>query len=153
MNPCFTSTLTFTPHRIHAVALYCSDGRFGDQIDDFLHHHLGLPNYDRVALPGGPAWLRFRGNGSLGQYALVRDQIDFLVQAHGLHRAVLIAHYGCAYYLRKHGRDADGVLAQQIEDLHDGARTLRIAYPSVEIETYLARADGVRVSFTSSRDH
>jgi hypothetical protein len=64
---------------------------------------------------------------------------------------VLIAHYGCAYYLRKHGRDADEVLAQQIEDLHDAARTLRTAYPSVEVETYLARAEGDQVSFTPSR--
>ena len=41
--------------RIHAASIYCSDGRFGEQMDEFLHQGLGLPRYDRLAVPGGPA--------------------------------------------------------------------------------------------------
>src|SRR3712207_4986190 len=102
MEPLFISSGTFEPHRIHAVAMYCSDGRYGGHVDEFLHQHLRLPNYDRLVVPGGPAWITYRGSSSLLQQGLVRDQLNFLVEAHELQRAVLIAHYGCAYYLRRH---------------------------------------------------
>src|SRR5207253_1617521 len=99
MQPIFSSTEPFEAERVHAVAIYCSDGRYGDHFDQFLHRHLCLPNYDRLAIAGGPAWLSYRSSASLIQYGMVREQLDFLVGAHGLRRAVLIAHYGCAYYL------------------------------------------------------
>jgi hypothetical protein len=51
----FISTVPFTEARIRAASIYCSDGRFGEQIDEFLHQGLGLPRYDRLAVPGGPA--------------------------------------------------------------------------------------------------
>jgi hypothetical protein len=51
----FVSTVPFTEARIRAASIYCSDGRFGEQIDEFLHQGLGLPRYDRLAVPGGPA--------------------------------------------------------------------------------------------------
>ena len=145
--PAFTCTDPFEPQRVHAVAVYCSDGRYGDHIDEFLHRYLRLPNYDRLAIAGGPAWLTYRSSASLIQYGLLRDQLDFLVSAHGLRRAVLIAHYGCAYYLHRHGGDADTVLPTQIEDLHDATITLSNWYPSLQVERYLARAIGGRVQF------
>ena len=37
-----------------AAAVYCSDGRFGEHVDDFLHNALKLPRYDRLAVPGVP---------------------------------------------------------------------------------------------------
>ena len=49
----FTSSFGFEAHRVGAAAVYCSDGRYGEQMDEFLHKHLGLPEYDRVAMPGG----------------------------------------------------------------------------------------------------
>ncbi len=143
MPPLFVSSAPFEPERVHAVAIYCSDGRYGDAIDEFLHRHLGLPNYDRLAIAGGPAWLS----------GMVRDQLDFLVGAHALRRAVLIAHYGCAYYLHRHMGDADGVLPIQIQDLHDAAGTLRNWHSALRIEAYLARAAGGRVQFEPIPDH
>jgi hypothetical protein len=147
MPPIFTSSVPFEPRRVHAVAIYCSDGRFGDQIDEFLHHHLGLPNYDRLAIAGGPAWLGFRSSASLSQCGLVRDQLDFLLQVHGLRRVILIAHHGCAYYLRRHVGDADSLLPTQLQDLRDAAATIRNWYTTLQVETYLARAADGEVSF------
>ena len=46
------------------------------------------------------------------------------MEAHRLRRAVLIAHYGCAYYLTRYGGDADNVLPTQLLDLRDAATTL-----------------------------
>src|SRR4051794_30188029 len=51
----YTSRLPFDARRVGAAAVYCSDGRFGEQMDEFLHDGLGLPRYDRVAVPGGAA--------------------------------------------------------------------------------------------------
>jgi hypothetical protein len=152
MQPIFTSTVPFEAERIAAVAIYCSDGRYGDQFDEFMHRHLGLPRYDRLAIPGGAAWLGWRSSASLGHYGLLSDQLDFLVQVHDLRRAVLIAHYGCAYYLRRHPGDADSLLPTQIQDLRDAANALRNRYTRLQVETYLARADGDRVSFASIPD-
>jgi hypothetical protein len=147
--PLFVSSTPFETERVQAVAIYCSDGRYGDQIDEFLHRHLGLPNYDRVAIAGGPAWLSYRSSASLVQYGLVHDQLDFLVEAHRLRRAVLIAHYGCAYYLRRLAGDAESVLATQIQDLHDASETLKNWYRDLQIENYLARAMDGLVHFES----
>ena len=39
----FISSLAFDGARIHAASIYCSDGRVGEQIDEFLHEGLHLP--------------------------------------------------------------------------------------------------------------
>jgi hypothetical protein len=152
MESIFTSTASFDPIRVHGVAIYCSDGRYGDAVDEFLHLHLGLPNYDRLVLAGGVAWLSYRSSASLIQYGLVRDQTDFLVEAHRLRRAVLIAHYGCAYYLHRYGGDADSVLPTQLLDLRDAASTLRAWYSSLQVEIYLAHPKEGHVEFSLVAD-
>jgi hypothetical protein len=147
IEPIYTSTIPFEPERVHAAAIYCSDGRFGDQVDEFLHQHLGLPNYDRLTVPGGPAWLGFRSSGSLTQYGLVREQLDFLMQVHKLDRVVLIAHYGCAYYARHHTGDAAALVPVQVQDLRDAAGIIRNWYTTVQVEMFLARAADELVHF------
>src|SRR5262252_4797070 len=72
----FTSTERWHPERIGALALYCSDGRWGDAFDEFCHRHLLLPRYDRWATPGGPAWLVH------GADRASREHLDFLVRVH-----------------------------------------------------------------------
>src|SRR5246127_4437256 len=95
----FTSMEPWHHDRVGALALYCSDGRWGEAFDEFCHKHLQLPRYDRWAVPGGPAWLAPREEEQPSHQA-AREQFDFLVRVHGLERVVLIAHYGCAYYGR-----------------------------------------------------
>ena len=53
----FKSSEPFDGGRIRAAAVYCSDGRFGDQFDDLMKISLQLPRYDRLAVPGGAACL------------------------------------------------------------------------------------------------
>jgi len=83
--------------RIHAAAVYCSDGRLGEHFDEFLQNGLSLPRYDRVSLPGGPACLAGHPQAHLEEQGVV-DELQFLVEVHGLKRVVLIAHSGCAFY-------------------------------------------------------
>src|SRR6202042_3386025 len=91
MGEAYTSDIPFDHDRIGAAAVYCSDGRYGDQMDDFLHLSLGLPRYDRVAIPGGAA--------SLAHHPRALDrQLRFLVEAHALTRVVMIAHQDCGFY-------------------------------------------------------
>src|SRR5262249_53001180 len=93
----FTSMEPWHPERIGAIALYCSDGRWGEAFDEFCHKHLLIPRYDRWAVPGGPAWLATTDETG-AFYQTAREQLDFLIRFHELERIVLITHFGCAYY-------------------------------------------------------
>ena len=142
----YTSDIPFEPHRVHAAAVYCSDGRFGDQCDQFLHHHLGLPNYDRIALPGGPAALAGHVEATIDRQAIL-DDLRFLIDAHRLRRVVLIAHEGCAFYAQRLGLSPEAARRAQHDDLHCVATMLRAIAPLERVETYLACVAGERVRF------
>jgi hypothetical protein len=133
----YHATERWHSERIGALALYCSDGRWGEAFDEFCHRHLQIPRYDRWAVPGGPSWLA----GHAGDSALLdaaRAQLDFLVRVHELERIVLITHFGCAWYGDRLGRPPADCLKEQTTDLHLAAATLRGWYPGLEVETYLA---------------
>lgn len=93
----YDSRIPYEQHRIHAAAIYCSDGRVGEHFDDFLQNGLQLPRYDRVALPGGPACLAGHPQATFEEKSVI-DELQFLVDVHGLKRVILIAHQGCAFY-------------------------------------------------------
>ena len=77
--PDFVSTYSWTPERIGALAVYCSDGRWGDAFDEFCHRRLNIPRYDRFAVPGGAAWITESTHPELRRAA--HDQLEFLVRA------------------------------------------------------------------------
>jgi hypothetical protein len=124
------------PERIGAMALYCSDGRWGEAFDEFCHRHLQIPRYDRWAVPGGPAWV----NAPHGSEYLkaTRIQLDFLVQAHELERLVLITHFGCAWYGHLLKRPPEECLGEQMNDVRKAAATLNGWYPGLIVDCYLA---------------
>src|ERR1043166_4023278 len=93
----FVSAHPFESQRIGAAAVYWSDGRYGEHMDDFLHNCLGLPRYDRVAVPGGAACLAGHMLAMRERSALER-QLRFLIEAHALTRVVMIAHQDCGFY-------------------------------------------------------
>jgi hypothetical protein len=134
----FTSSQRWNPERIHALAIYCSDGRWGEAFDDFCHNSLGLPRYDRFAVPGGPAWLTVRHISLLAPHSAARDQLGFLVKVHGLERIVLISHYGCAYYGEILCAEPDACVPEQQVDLRAAAATLREWFPGMKVEGYMA---------------
>lgn len=142
----YQSSFGFESQRIHAAAVYCSDGRFGDHCDEFLHHHLSLPNYDRVAVPGGPGAFADHELGVLSAKGLERD-IGFLIEAHSLRRVILIAHAGCAFYIQRLGLDPDAAWLQQKADLDRVAGRLRGVYAELDVESYFAWPTGNGVGF------
>jgi hypothetical protein len=142
----FTSTERWHSERIGALALYCSDGRWGEAFDEFCHKHLQIPRYDRLAVPGGPAKLVPQDDGT-DEDRGVRAQIDFLVQAHELERLVLITHYGCAYYGHRLQRTPTECLPAQTDDVRTAAALLRRWYPGLRVEAYLAMRTGNWLSF------
>lgn len=142
----FTSTDAWHPERIGALALYCSDGRWGEAFDEFCHHCLHIPRYDRWATPGGPAWLAQRDTHR-DFYQPAREQLEFLIRAHELERIVLITHYGCAFYTELMRKEPDECFPIQLKDVHTAARVLRQEFPSIRVETYLAMRRGKCLSF------
>jgi hypothetical protein len=144
-KPVFVSAHPFEAERIQAAAVYCSDGRFGEQMDEFLHAGLGLPRYDRLAIPGGAACLAGHVKGFHEKNSLER-QLSFLIREHGLKKIVLIAHDGCAYY-KDVWTGMQTLIEQQAEDLKRAAEQIRLWNTGVEISAYFARKVDGAISF------
>ena len=142
----YVSVLPYEPARIFAAAVYCSDGRLGDHVDDFLHNGLGLPRYDRVACPGGPVALAGR-LAAHWEARGVEEQLRFLAQVHEIRKVVLIAHVGCAYYAHHLLLAADVVEREQLDDLRKAHWTVQRIVPGIEVGQYLLRVSGQEVAF------
>src|SRR4051812_38220787 len=141
----YISNTPFDENRVGAAAVYCSDGRYGEQMDDFLHAGLGLPRYDRVAVPGGAACMA----GHLMVYHeknAMEQQLSFLVKSHQLKRVVLIAHENCGFY-KGLWTGGTTVEQQQAEDLRKAAELIRSWNFGVEADCYFARRVDGRVAF------
>jgi hypothetical protein len=142
----YQSPFPYEEQRIGAAALYCSDGRIGEHVDDFLHQGLALPRYDRLTVPGGPACLAGHFPAWREEEAVVQ-QLQFLIEAHDLRRLVLLAHQQCAFYGRRLGLAGPGLEARLVEDLAKAAQRVRRLGPAVEVEAYLAGPAGNRYLF------
>jgi hypothetical protein len=134
----FESTVRFDPIRIRAAAVYCSDGRLGDQFDELMHRALELPRYDRLAVPGGAACLA-------SHFATYREeegvlaQLRFLIHVHGLERVVLIAHEDCAFYTQRLQVSALQLESQQREDMKKAVGRVRLIGPNLLVQAFFAR--------------
>lgn len=144
----YESSIRYDHARIHAAALYCSDGRVGEQFDDFLQNSLSLPRYDRVSLPGGPACLAGHPQATLEQQGVV-DELKFLVEVHRLERVVLIAHQGCAFYATRLELTEPRMELVQRADLVRAAAFVHRVTGLKSIDAYFARMAGDRVRFES----
>jgi hypothetical protein len=142
----YRSPIPYEAVRINAAAVYCSDGRIGDQMDDFLHQGLGLPRYDRVACPGGPVALAGRLL-AFWESRGVLEQLHFLVAVHEVRQVVLIAHAGCAYYGERLGLDPLIVESEQREDLTRAASAVQRIDAGLEVAGFFARLDGSSVLY------
>ncbi|HEY8748321.1 MAG TPA: carbonic anhydrase [Tepidisphaeraceae bacterium] len=142
----FVSQFPFDDRRVGAAAVYCSDGRYGEQMDEFLHTALGLPRYDRLALPGGAGCLAGHLMTAYNEKLALERQLEFLIKAHELKRIVLIAHQGCGFY-KDLWTDGRTVEEQQEADLAKAAQQLRTANSGVIVETYFARRVDGNVAF------
>ena len=147
--PSYESPVRFDSNRIRAAAVYCSDGRFGEQFDDLLQNALQLPRYDRLAVPGGAACLAGHFPTYREEDGVVR-QLQFLVDVHAIERVVLIAHENCAFYSVRLKVSPLQLETQQREDMKKAVRRVRSLSATVQIEAFFARvqSDG-KVRFES----
>ncbi len=125
--------------------MYCSDGRWSASFDEFLHDHLALPRYDRLAVPGGAACLAGHAFAWREEDAAAR-QLRFLVEVHRVARVVLIAHRPCAYYSERL-RIQDDIGHHQRDDLGKARAYVRRLGAHLDVLTFLALLDGERVRF------
>jgi hypothetical protein len=142
----YESRLPYDAARIHAAAIYCSDGRLGEHFDDFLENGLKLPRYDRVTLPGGPACLAGHPQAHLEEQG-VMDELKFLVEVHRLKRVVLLAHQGCAFYGSRLALQEPRLELVQRADLVRAAAFTHRVTGLDKIEAYFARVVEGRVEF------
>jgi hypothetical protein len=148
MNPTtneivYRNSMRFDENRIRAAAIYCSDGRFGEHFDDFLHNALALPRYDRLAVPGGAACLAGHFLAHREEEAML-EQVRFLIKAHEIERVVLIAHQDCAFYTERLHTSPLRLASQQQEDMQAAAQRVRSFAPGMLVEAFFAwrHADG-----------
>ena len=137
----FKSTVPFDINRVQAAAVYCSDGRFGEQCDDLLQNALKLPRYDRVAVPGGAACLASH-LATEREEAGVVEQLGFLVEVHKLERVVLIAHENCAFYLKRLQISPEELKEQQLADLRKAVSRVQAISSDLTVDGFFARMDG-----------
>jgi hypothetical protein len=144
--PAFASSIPYEPTRINAAAVYCADGRVGDHVDEFLHQSLGLPRYDRLACPGGPAALAGRLL-AFWEARGVPDQLRFMVRAHELRQVILIGHDGCAYYRERFGLAGEQGEAEQRLDLARAASAVQRIDEALEVAAFYARVQHGALAF------
>jgi hypothetical protein len=141
----FVATEPFEPAHPNVLALYCSDGRFTNSVEELLRH-LGHPRVDTVTLPGGPAlfnlWL-----SSFSESDAIGRGTSFLIEGHRIARVALLAHAGCGFYkARMPNRTPEQIHAQQLADLRSAGTVIAQRHPSVQVALYYALADE-KVSF------
>ena len=142
MNPSFyESSVRFDDNRIRAAAVYCSDGRFGEQFDDLLRNALQLPRYDRLAVPGGGACLASCFSAYREEEGVL-EQLRFLVKVHGLQRVVLIAHEGCAFYTERLELSALQLETVQREDIKKAVQRVQSLSHHLSVSAFFARKKG-----------
>lgn len=142
----YTSPLPYVAARMHAAALYCSDGRVGEHFDDFLQNGLSLPRYDRLCLPGGPSCLAGYPQAHLEEQGVL-DELKFLVEVHKLKRVVLLAHQACAFYKTRLELKEPRLELVQRADLVRAAAFVHRVTGLDAIEAYFARLNGETMTF------
>ena len=142
----YGSPVPFEENRSGVVAVYCSDGRFGEQCDDLLHHALELPRYDRLVVPGGAACLAGYVASHREESALM-SQLEFLIEAHALHHVVLIAHQDCAFYTSRLRVPHINLLTRQTEDMAKAADRVRELGRHLDVSKFFAHVNGDVVDF------
>jgi hypothetical protein len=144
----FVSTVPFDSSHPSALAIYCSDGRFTEAVEELLRQG-AHPRLDTLTLPGGPA-LFHAWRASFGERDVIVRAAAFLITGHRVREVFLLAHEGCGYYRTNNpGRGPDELYARQIEDLRVASRALRAEHPHVEVRSYYARPGQGRVTFES----
>jgi hypothetical protein len=145
MGEAISTTVPFEHSYPDALAVYCSDGRFTDAVDELLEK-LGHPRLDTLTIPGGPGLLNHRTSGYSDCDTFSRSA-EFLIREHHITTVVLLAHEGCGFYARKlPDLSHDQIKKRQLDDLRLAMREMHETHPRLRIEAFIAvpGADHVR---------
>jgi hypothetical protein len=149
----YLSERPWNAERPRVLVVACSDGRLQQNVDDFLRNHLGISDYDRLYMPGGPGALAQSGFEFLRADQWRRES-NFLIGAHQLEEVILIFHAAsvdgpieanCADYHRKLPTlDARRCREQQDEDADDVLLRVFSAHSHLKLRAFRAevRDDG-----------
>lgn len=145
-KPAFVASTRYDAAHPSALALYCSDGRFTDSVEELLHS-LGHARLDTMTMPGGPGLFNVWIAGMTDSTAIATGS-RFLIEAHRIARVIVIAHEGCGYY-RKHlgSLPPAEIRHKQEDDLRVAARALGSARSGLRVDAYYARVAEGHVTF------
>jgi hypothetical protein len=137
----FQSRAAFRAEHPSALAVYCSDGRFTDAIEELLHA-MGHERLDTLTMPGGAALLHPFSARLIEHEALVGAS-RFLIVGHGITHTVLIAHAGCGYYRARYaGEEPERLEQRQREDLRGARAKLMAEHAGMKVDLFYARPVG-----------
>lgn len=141
------------PETTDALVISCSDRRYRRPMEHFLFKHLGLGNYDHIAVPGGVYMLSFPAILPK-QLKLSMNMVKLLVQNHLPPRIVLVAHEHCLRYQEGFAswirRPGFSLAEKQRHDLRVVAESLREAFPGLQVTAFYAYQDaGDTVAFSA----
>lgn len=146
MSKPFIAKVPYESSHPHVLAVYCSDGRFTDAVEE-LAKHLGHERIDTLTLPGGPGLLN-RWSADYLESDMVTRAANFLIHGHHIQEVLLLAHAGCGYYQTRHGALGPEFIAeQQLKDLQAAAAELQKTHPGLTVHTYFVRPQGTKITF------
>jgi hypothetical protein len=150
MKP-FAATTKFEAGHPSALAVYCSDGRFTEPVEELLRH-LGHARLDTMTLPGGPGLFNVLASGFF-ELETVKHASGFLIEKHAIKEVILVSHEGCGYYRARMPSDAPAhILQVQADELRVAGALLRERHPGITVRLYLARVAESRVVFAPIAD-
>ena len=141
----YTSDLPWDAERPDTTIITCVDGRWFHHFQQFARDHLKAgTRTDFVAVPGGIEPLTLFDLVPK-DFNFFRRRLEGLIEAHGTHRIVAIAHQDCAWYkARRIGPLSIDLKSRQIADLRRAGARLREMFEGVVVETYFARLAGTQ---------
>lgn len=141
-----SAPIPFDPTHPHALAMYCSDGRFTEAVEGLLRG-LGHARLDTLTIPGGPALLDMTSSG-LSAVDVMREAATFLIRGHAIKQVVLLGHEGCGYYKARYTYESpEAMRRRQLNDLRQAAHWVRGAHEGLAVATYFATPEGAHVRF------
>jgi hypothetical protein len=137
LSSAMRSNTPYQPEHPTSLAMYCSDGRFTQAVEELLQS-LGYERLDTLTIPGGPAHLA-PATATASETQLIGDAASFLIVAHHVSHVVLLAHDNCGHYRQRFfGLDPATMRQKQEEDLKSARQTLINAHPRLEVRAFFA---------------
>lgn len=141
-----TTNTPFVEAHPHALALYCSDGRFTESVEELVRTARGHGRFDVLAIPGGPALL-VESSASIVELETMRPASSFLIRSHQIVEAVIIAHEGCGFYKKRYaGAPSERIIKRQLDDLQKASAWISQTH-GISVYAYFAKPVGERIRF------